>query len=809
MHSTLATNNRFIVAAKTLCLSLLVMLLLFITKSAGGHVDVMSNAAYRGEQGSKSHANQRATLSTHTVLTSTLSGCMEIKPDRLTVKTAESQMLLIWEGTPTVAHLVLSSCGVKPDRHHTVYLNGQPVAQVEDDVYHTCICYSSGQPVTYTLSNPSVVASGWNVISITNDADVTDDWLAYWGHIVLEGDIDGPQVSDVTFISSFDQMERRAGVQVPAGYDPATAVPLLVSIGGSGEGREDAIHRFAERASARGWLLLGPDIRWADGKEKGRTASVAVQHDIVDAVDYLLADSAFNVDPARIYLSGFSTGGGIAATVAAKYPHRFAAVVDWAGPTDLKAWVEQRPGVENSLIRDIGCGLHGPGCCPWEWKRRSALHMAMNLKHVPMAIVHGRADDSVPFAQSESFYNYMADFYDPDAHNKLALWHDGDHVDLLATFEGLDFVADFTLNDNPADIKIRADESKDYYWVYILQKDWNGNRADGYSDVEASYDLATQVISATIWDERPFRNGNLPLDVTFDLRTMGFDPYATYTIEDQNVATGDFEIRQGVLPLDGRLPLSLDRDHLGRVHHQYLIYPFEPPELHRIAFQQGVSPTTGYQGVQDTYIYQYSPVSNYAGASVLKINYGRALRSLLKFDLQGIPHDAVVKQALLTLYRCDTHSGGLDVSLHTLLRSWTDEEATWNAPWSSPGAEGDYDPTPLAAARVWGGPNPINLKPLLKDWLTGLVPNEGVLIVGPQIGSGNDCYCFDSSNAGDKSKRPLLEVLWMDPTATLTATPTNTATPTPTATATATATPTQTATFTPVSYRLYLPLIIK
>ena len=32
----------------------------------------------------------------------------------------------------------------------------------------------------------------------------------------------------------------------------------------------------------------------------------------------------FNVDANRIYMSGFSSGGGVAATVAAKYPHIFA-----------------------------------------------------------------------------------------------------------------------------------------------------------------------------------------------------------------------------------------------------------------------------------------------------------------------------------------------------------------------------------------------------------------------------------------------------------------------------------------------------
>lgn len=725
-----------------------------------------------------------------TVLTSTSSGCMEIVPDLIgrTIQKAESRVLLLWEGTVTAARLVLSSCGVKPGVHHTVYLNGQPAVQVADDVFNSCICYSSGHTMTYTLGNPNVVLSGWNYISITNDADIADAWLAYSAKLIIEGNLTGAVLRELVFTSTYDGSTRRALYQLPIMHNPDRPMPLLVSVGGIGESKWEALYRYAERANARGWLLLAPNIRSATSNEGGRTASIAVQHDIIDAIDYLLADSSLNIDHNRVYLSGFSVGGGLVATVAAKYPHRFAAVVDWAGPTDLKEWSEQRPSVEPSLIADIGCPFSGPGMCPLEWTRRSARAMAQNLKYVAMAVVHGRNDTRVPFAQSWDFYQHMRSFFVPEDYNKLFVWHDDDHIDWLSEFDDLSFMANFALNTNPTDIMIRADESKDYYWVRLQQKDWNGNWAYGFSNVVASYDIATHVISATVWDGRAFREGNLPLDVTFDLRAIGFDPYATYTVEDYNVATGEFEVRS-TSPVNGYLLLSLLRDHFGMVHHQYLIYPFAPSGLNQVTLQQD----TTYTGTVDTYIYQYQPTANYAASTELKVNNGGSLLGLLKFDLSSIPQNAIVKQALLTLYLGNTLSNGLEVSLYPLLVPWVDREANWNqaaqgVSWAVPGAGAaniDYYPTP--AAVVAGvrekGPYVFNVKTTLQNWLTGALPNEGLLISGPRAGgSGAEHYRFASSEAEDANFRPKLQIVYALPTPT----PTSTATPTPTPTTTLT-----------------------
>jgi poly(3-hydroxybutyrate) depolymerase len=516
-----------------------------------------------------------------TIATSTLTReCLKIAPDRASVQSVADQVLLIYQGEVEKAYLVLTSCGVNRGKHHTLYLNGQPVAHVQDDLSHTCLCGGNANRVTYALSDPTIVLSGGNVISITNDADVTDSWMAHSAQLLVQGQVSAAVQSEIPFVSSFDGTMRRFVYQVPANYDPDTAAPLLVSIGGTGEDRWIGLSHYAVRANRLGWLLLAPDVRQINAESQGRTASLATQHDIMDAVAYMRAN--LSVDPQRMYLVGFSTGAGVAMTMAAKYPHVFAAAVDWAGPTDLPGWIRQRPEILSGLIAsDFGCAPEGESPaltppCPFEWQRRSAREMAMNLKHVPVAVVHGRADKQVPYEQSAGFVEEMRRFYDPATHNKLAVWHEGGHLDAPQGFQPIAFLSEFVLQANPTDVMIRTDESKDYYWMRITQKGWDGEEDVGFSTVLASYDLTTRTIACTVQDEREAASGNLPVEVTLDLQSMGFDAEAHYTIEDTNLPTGELEVQSLVLPERGFLTLAAERDALGRVHHQYRIHASPP-----------------------------------------------------------------------------------------------------------------------------------------------------------------------------------------------------------------------------------------
>ncbi len=554
--------------------------LLSIYASGGGPIDWIAGQRPVDKIGYSIFIYRLPAGERRVVSSTSLRQCMMIAPDRRSVQSVAAELLVLYAGKPDRAYVELTSCGVKASMRHTVYLNGQPAFQVRDDACRTCLCGGGGNTVTYALSDPAMVLNGSNVISITNDADVSDSWMARDARLLLEGNLDAAVQQELSFTSSYDGSERRAVYQIPIGYDPTVPVPLLVSISGTGDDRWDGLSLYAGRANREGWLLLAPDVRQVNVAYGGRTASLASQHDIMDALAYM--QTHFSVDSRRIYLIGFSTGSGVATTVAAKYPDVFAAVVDWAGPVDLLAWVQQRPDIYVGLAAsDFGCAAEGANACLFEWQRRSALQMAMNLKYVPVAIVHGRADELVPFAQAEGLLNAMREFYDPDQYNKVALWHDGGHLDSPQDFRPLGFLSQFTLQLSPPNIMIRTDESKDFYWLRILQQGWDGKTSDGFSTVLASYDANTHVISATVQDERSLDGGNLPLEISVDLSAIGFDPGLTYVVEDRDLATGDTTILSPILLDQGRLMLQAARDALGQVHHQYRIYPAVVPSSRR------------------------------------------------------------------------------------------------------------------------------------------------------------------------------------------------------------------------------------
>ncbi|MFL0811564.1 MAG: PHB depolymerase family esterase [Agarilytica sp.] len=77
---------------------------------------------------------------------------------------------------------------------------------------------------------------------------------------------------------------------------------------------------------------------------------------LVAIVDELLADTALNIDPAQVYISGLSSGGAMTAQMACEYPHYFAGIGSVAGPSvgsnqDTEA-LDPTPG--GNVSRGIG-----------------------------------------------------------------------------------------------------------------------------------------------------------------------------------------------------------------------------------------------------------------------------------------------------------------------------------------------------------------------------------------------------------------------------------------------------------------------
>ncbi len=791
------------------------------------------HAGYYVAEASAGHESPAEAVSASTqVLSSTVASCL----DSGLPSTTGGHVWLMWQGTVDAASLHLTTRHVVPAAAARLYVNGVDIGAPATDVFSYRSCdIVGGQPGVYSF-DPALLHSGWNDISISVQTGVRQ-WTAQAGTIVITGALTSPPW--VTLPATVNGPV--VGVlQVPEGYEQnagAPDVPLLVSIPGWGEDREDAIIRFANEANERGWLLLGSEIQRdhsnTDWWHQGLTASIEVQRDIIRAIDWVKAN--YRVDESQVYIAGFSAGGGIALTMAAKYPDVFAAVLDYAGPNDLKEWRSFLYGTGRglSLDKNVGCP---PEECDFEWKRRSARMLAGNLKHVPLRVVHGMADDRVLVGQSLDLFQTMGLYFEPEAYYKELITHTQGHIyPVTGISDGdLDFLSQYRLDPAvpPLDLIIRSDESKRYYWLEI-EREWAGD-APHMNNVVVSYDQASNTIRVSKADDE--RQNGAPFYLHFDLEQMGLNTATPYTVEEYEPDTGEFKMYD-VSPASGRLRIYVERNGISKlVHRQFVIYP-----------ATSVMPEPGeHMPVADTYVTNDFPNLSYGGSSVLKLKNNNAYQALLRFDLTGLPSNALIKSAVLDVYATDrSNSVSLpNVVLYPMIQPWDPGQATWyqagaQQPWVLPGlaAAADYDSA--AGTRLLGGLSTTGrfyrfiIPSLVQQWVSGQRANNGMVIRCDPVYSSSVIYSLASGEHARADWRPLLQVQYMlatptptptqtstpTVTATSTATPTQTATPTATAsatsassatpTATGTSTATATATSAPPVWRLWLPLIIR
>ncbi len=174
----------------------------------------------------------------------------------------------------------------------------------------------------------------------------------------------------------------------------------------------------------------------------------------------------------------------------------------------------------------------------------------------------------------------------------------------------------------------------------------------------------------------------------------------------------------------------------------------------------------------DTYIKEDSGGNdNYGNDSKLYVGEGagKLRRSLLRFDLSGIPAGSIISNATLTLTRVGGDGVTLSLSAHRLTNSWVEGQTTWTirqtgTNWASLGA--DYAATALSTitSDATNGPRNFNLTNTVQNWLNGTYANHGVLI--KQTTTALDKrHEFASSENGTAADRPKLVVQYVTPVA--------------------------------------------
>ena len=185
-----------------------------------------------------------------------------------------------------------------------------------------------------------------------------------------------------------------------------------------------------------------------------------------------------------------------------------------------------------------------------------------------------------------------------------------------------------------------------------------------------------------------------------------------------------------------------------------------------VTYQLGID--TGGDVMLDSSFATRNHGNGYSGVST---NTFQKRRTLVHFDLSGIPPGATVQSARLELFKQSASGLSADptVTLHRVIRDWVEgtksgggiaDGATWNTwdgvnAWTTPG--GDFDPTVMASVPItttaqewltW------DITALASGWVNGRYANQGVLLKG----TGDQWTEFTPKEASPSylDKRPRL-----------------------------------------------------
>jgi hypothetical protein len=161
-------------------------------------------------------------------------------------------------------------------------------------------------------------------------------------------------------------------------------------------------------------------------------------------------------------------------------------------------------------------------------------------------------------------------------------------------------------------------------------------------------------------------------------------------------------------------------------------------------------------------------------------------RGLVRFDLTGIPSNAVISSATLTLYHSLGQPAPANVAVHRALASWgegtsnpkgnegsgidaTPGDATWlhtffdTSFWTTPG--GDFVTDASATTSVgpdygfyaWSGDN---LTSDVQAWVDGSAANAGWILIGDEVLKFGSAKRFSTNENPVEAERPTLIVEW-------------------------------------------------
>ncbi len=158
----------------------------------------------------------------------------------------------------------------------------------------------------------------------------------------------------------FDGVRRDYVLHIPPGYDPARSAPLVIALHGcAGDfSYQIRVSGLSEKSDRQGFLLVCPNgtgrfgrflLTWNAGSCCGWSLARGV--DDVGFIDALIdhLGEQLNIDPRRIYATGFSNGAMLAYQLACRLSQRIAAIAPVGG--SMSGQEPQPSGICNHFSR--------------------------------------------------------------------------------------------------------------------------------------------------------------------------------------------------------------------------------------------------------------------------------------------------------------------------------------------------------------------------------------------------------------------------------------------------------------------------
>jgi len=168
---------------------------------------------------------------------------------------------------------------------------------------------------------------------------------------------------------------------LPPGYDAKRRWPMAVILHGYNPRNPDYIHwwsvdsRHNELADAHDVIVIEPHGR-------GNTSYLGIgEADVLRAIAE--ARQLFAVDDDRVYLMGYSMGGGGTWHVGTRYPELFAAIAPIYGGWDYRGWIDPNEMAKQTPLQRF------------RNERDSSFVQAESLLSTPVFVNHGDRDDLV------------------------------------------------------------------------------------------------------------------------------------------------------------------------------------------------------------------------------------------------------------------------------------------------------------------------------------------------------------------------------------------------------------------------------